>query len=121
MSKLFDELLRARGVGEGFLKPRYEDLPDPEKLVDVKKAAKRIKEAVKKNERVLIYGDYDVDGVTATTIMYDVLKMSGVKEILTMLPDRFKDGYGMSERVGFKCHLQRHPQSACNLQLWDQD
>ena len=46
----------------------------------------------------MVYGDYDVDGVTATTVMVDALKMAGASGIITMLPDRFVDGYGMSEK-----------------------
>ena len=45
-------------------------------------------------ETVLIYGDYDVDGVTASALMFDCLKMSGVERVEVMLPDRFIEGYG---------------------------
>lgn len=99
MSKLFQELVEKRGYSEAFLDPKYERCFSPYLLPDMKKATKRILEAVEKEEPVLIYGDYDVDGVTASTVMNDTLKLAGVKDIEIMLPDRFKDGYGMSKKV----------------------
>ena len=59
----------------------------------------RIRLAVDRGEKVLIYGDYDVDGVTASTLMFDALKLAGVEFVEVMLPDRFVDGYGMSAKV----------------------
>lgn len=99
MSRLFDELVRKRGFSEKFLNPKYEDLPSPWLLPDAKEAIKRIKKAIKNEEKIIIYGDYDADGVTASTVMREALRLAGVVEIETMLPDRFKDGYGMSEKV----------------------
>ena len=99
MNKIFEQLLKVRGLKKDFLEPKYEDLNDPLVLFDMKKALKRLKAAVKKNEKVLVYGDYDVDGVTATAIMLETLKLAGITEVETMLPDRFVDGYGMSDRL----------------------
>ncbi len=67
----------------------------------MEKAVVRIKTAIKNSEKILIYGDYDVDGVTASTVMEQTLKFAGVKpeNINIMLPDRFADGYGMSPRL----------------------
>ena len=67
-------------------------------------AATRIEQAIKENKRILIYGDYDVDGVTATAILCETLRMAGcdMNNVITMLPDRFLDGYGMSKRVVLK-------------------
>ena len=89
MSKLFEELVRKRGFSQNFLRPKYEDLADPFLLPDMRKAVERIRRAIDGEEKVIIYGDYDADGVTAST----------VTEIETMLPDRFKDGYGMSKKI----------------------
>lgn len=99
MSRLFDELVRKRGFSECFLKPEYERLPSPWLLPDMREAVGRIREAVEREERILIYGDYDVDGVTASTVMNEALRLAGARGVETMLPDRFKDGYGMSEKV----------------------
>ncbi len=101
MNKLFVRLLRSRGLTPSFLNPRYEDLIDPFALYDMDKAIARIKKAQAENEKILIYGDYDVDGVTASTVMEQSLKLAGIKSpnISIMLPDRFTDGYGMSPRL----------------------
>lgn len=97
MSKIFEEILAKRGVSEEFLRPKY-NLEHAKKLPDIYVAVARIKAAVNQGETVLVYGDYDVDGVTASTIMCEALKLAGVKRVEVMLPDRFIDGYGMSER-----------------------
>lgn len=99
MSGVFEQLLRVRHFDEAFLSPKYEDCLDPFLLSDMEEAVARIKLAVERGEKVLIYGDYDVDGVTASTVMYDTLRLAGVKEVEIMLPNRFIDGYGMSHRV----------------------
>ena len=101
MSKLFERLLEKRGLGSDFLHPKYEDLTDPYLLPDLGKAAERIIQAAQTGEKILIYGDYDVDGVTASTVMADTLTLAGIKpeNIDIMLPDRFADGYGMSSRL----------------------
>ena len=97
MSKIFEEILTKRGVTEEFFRPKY-SLERAKKLPDIEVAVARIKAAVNRGETVLVYGDYDVDGVTASTIMCEALKLAGVKRVEVMLPDRFIDGYGMSER-----------------------
>lgn len=100
-SALFLKLLEKRGLSEDFLNPCYEKLSDPFLLPDMRKAVSRIKQAISSQEKILIYGDYDVDGVTATTILHETLILAGANEknIEVMLPDRFSDGYGMSERA----------------------
>lgn len=99
MTKLFKKLLEKRGVSDAFLHPKYEECVDPFLMPDMKKAVERIKKAAKNKEKVLIYGDYDADGVTASVVMKDILEMAGVPPIKVMLPNRFKDGYGMSTKV----------------------
>jgi single-stranded-DNA-specific exonuclease len=94
-SRILKELLAKRHLDPSFLRPQY--LSDGE-LPDMDKAIERLDLALARGEKVMIYGDYDADGVTASTVMYDTLKMFGIKEIEIMLPDRFKDGYGMSQR-----------------------
>lgn len=99
MSKLFDRLLEVRGLDVSFLRPKYEECLDPNLLPDMALAVKRVQAAVQQGEKVLIYGDYDVDGVTASTVLYDALRLAGVKAIEIMLPNRFTDGYGMSQKA----------------------
>lgn len=99
MSGIFEQLLAARGVGRGFLTPKYEECLDSELLPGMGEAVERIRRAIAQGEKVLIYGDYDVDGVTASAVMWRTLRMAGVKEVEVMLPNRFTDGYGMSEKV----------------------
>ena len=101
MSKLFERLVKARSITPDFLSPKYEQLEDPFSLPDMKKAVDRLKIAIKTDEKILIYGDYDVDGVTASTTMEETLKLAGIKpeNIEIMLPDRFIDGYGMSPKL----------------------
>lgn len=99
MNKIFEQLVEKRGFNENFLHPKYEMLCDPFELPDMEKAIERIKEAVSRGEKVLIYGDYDVDGVTASTVMKDALTLAGVKDVQIMLPNRFTDGYGMNKKI----------------------
>ena len=93
---LLEEIMKKRGFSEDFLMPEYGGFGE---LPDVKVAAERIILAKERGEKVMIYGDYDADGVTASTVMNETLKMVGVEVAEIMLPDRFKDGYGMSERL----------------------
>lgn len=99
MSKLFERLIRARGVTSEFLRPKYDVLEEPYLLPDMELAVERICKAVERREKVLIYGDYDVDGITASVVMEETLRLIGVENIEIMLPDRFADGYGMSSKV----------------------
>lgn len=99
MSGIFDRLKKKRGVTEDFLKPRYENLSDPFILPDINKAVSRVKTAIERNEKVLIFGDYDADGVTASSVICEGLEMAGINVVGVLLPDRFTEGYGMSERV----------------------
>ena len=99
MNKLFAQLVEKRHLSDDFLHPKYENLTDPFTLPDMDKAVARIKQAKENHEKVLIYGDYDVDGVTASTVMEDALRLADITDIDIMLPDRFADGYGMSPRL----------------------
>ncbi|MCR5572879.1 MAG: single-stranded-DNA-specific exonuclease RecJ [Candidatus Saccharibacteria bacterium] len=96
MTDLFKQLLRQRGLDEDFLHPDYEKLFDPYKLKGVKPAVARIKSAQEAGEKIIIYGDYDADGVTASTLMRDALKYYGCNKIEIILPNRFLDGYGLN-------------------------
>ena len=101
MSKIFERLVEKRHLNDDFLHPKYENSINPFILYDMDKAIARIKEAIKNQEKILIYGDYDVDGVTASTVMEQTLTLAGLQpeNIEIMLPDRFADGYGMSPKL----------------------
>ena len=92
---LLEKIARGRGFSADFLKPVYGEF---ESLPGAREAAERIIAASCNGEKVLIYGDYDADGVTASTVMKEALSYLGI-DALVMLPDRFRDGYGMSERL----------------------
>lgn len=83
---------------EKFLNPSLNDLFDPYLLNDMEKAVERIKRAVKENEKVYIYGDYDVDGVTASSIVYRSLKKIH-KNIHIYIPERENEGYGLNNQA----------------------
>jgi len=79
-----------------FFRPDLSLLHDPFLMKDMQKAADRLASAIRKSEKVLVYGDYDVDGTTATSIMYTYLKDFGI-DVEYYIPHRFKEGYGISE------------------------
>lgn len=81
------------------LTPKYEELLDGFLLPDMEKCVERMVQATERKEKVLIYGDYDVDGVTASAILVEIFAMMGHTDVVVMLPDRFADGYGMSKKV----------------------
>lgn len=78
-----------------FFRPESESLHDPFLMKDMDKASVRLSEAIRNHEKVVIYGDYDVDGTTATSIMYLFLKGFGL-DVEYYIPHRFKEGYGIN-------------------------
>ena len=96
-------LLYERGIQtkedlEDFLEPKLEKLHDPYLLHDMDKAVERIRRAIEDYEQILIYGDYDADGMTSASIMKETLEQMGA-EVQVYLPNRFTDGYGPNESV----------------------
>ncbi len=93
-------ILTARGHGtpdsaHRFLNPTFDDLHDPAQLKDIDVAADRIFRAVTDGEKILIWGDYDVDGTTGTVLLRQALKIiGGVTEY--HIPNRFSEGYGVN-------------------------
>ena len=102
VEQIFEQILKNRGISkenrEAFLSPNYNNQHDPFLLPDMKKAVERLLIAHKKQEKITVYGDYDVDGVSASTVILTAFKKFGFKNVDYFLPDRFKDGYGMNER-----------------------
>ena len=80
---------------ERFFSPSLSDLHDPYLMPDMEKAVKRILEARDKKERVVIFGDYDVDGVSSTAILFRFLTEELDMEVSYRLPHRVHDGYGL--------------------------
>lgn len=83
---------------EIFLNPKRADFYDPFLMPDMKKAVDRIIEAIKKSEKVIIYGDYDVDGITSITVLKKFLLECGL-ETGYYIPNRLEEGYGLNEEA----------------------
>ena len=102
VEQIFEQILKNRGISkenrEAFLNPNYDNQHDPFLLPDMEKAVERLLIARKKQEKITVYGDYDVDGVSASTVILTAFEKFGFKNVDYFLPDRFKDGYGMNER-----------------------
>jgi single-stranded-DNA-specific exonuclease len=95
------ELLLQRGINtyekaEAFFRPKIEDLHDPFLMKDMDLAVARVMLAIEKQEKVLLYGDYDVDGTTAVTLLYQLLR-NHFEDLDYYIPDRYSEGYGVSE------------------------
>lgn len=98
-------LLVRRGItsieeAKHFFRPKLEDLHDPFLMKDMDKAVARLNRAVGRKEKIMIYGDYDVDGTTAVTLVYKYLRATGCSEhqLDYYIPDRYDEGYGISYR-----------------------
>ena len=78
-----------------FFRPSLNHLHDPFLMKDMQKAVERIQKAIESNENILVYGDYDVDGTTAVSLMSSYLK-SEYPNVATYIPDRYNEGYGIS-------------------------
>lgn len=79
-----------------FLAPKYEDLLPAAAFLNMAAAAERIGEALDKKEKVVVYGDYDVDGITATAMVAESLNKIGVQNFETYIPHREEEGYGLN-------------------------
>ena len=99
---LISKILVQRGINtfdkaKTFFRPKLEDLYDPFLMKDMDIAVDRIQNAILKKERILIYGDYDVDGVTSVALVYSYL-VKNYSNIIKYIPDRYKEGYGISRQ-----------------------
>ena len=99
ISDILARLIIARDIEydkiNNFLHGTLKDIKDPFLMKDMEKLVNRVKEALEKKERICIYGDYDVDGITSITIMYKFLKSLGA-DVIYYLPDRLIEGYGVN-------------------------
>ena len=99
--ELFETILASRGLSDdeqrdAFLSPVYDAKHDPFLLPDMDKAVERLVMARKKQQNITIYGDYDIDGLTATTVLLDALESFGFTHVDAFIPNRFIEGYGLT-------------------------
>ena len=95
-SLLVSRDIKSFKAAKTFFRPSLDHLHDPFLMKDMDKAVKRIFEAIKNDEKILIYGDYDVDGTTSVALVCKYLKSNSTNQISTYIPDRYDEGYGIS-------------------------
>jgi single-stranded-DNA-specific exonuclease len=98
---LIAQLLIHRGIRDvasarAFLEVRRDSLHDPETLPGVVEAAARLVRAVREERKIVVYGDYDVDGVCGTSLLWECLKLAGARELEYYIPHRVDEGYGLN-------------------------
>ena len=107
---LFERILTARclttrAARQAFLQPDYMAVKhDPFLLPDMKKAVARLKQAREQGEKIVIYGDYDIDGLSATALLLDAFGKFGFESVDAFIPNRFVEGYGMTMGAVDKVH-----------------
>jgi len=112
ISPLFAQCLVNRGFSEvdrisSFLQPRLKNLADPFLLPNMAAAIERLFQARERKEPLVIFGDYDVDGVTSTALLFEVLTQLGW-QVNFYLPHRMDEGYGLSQEAAENC-LKKYP------------
>lgn len=110
ISKLVAGIIANRNIGNSedirvFLNPTRQDFHDPFLFKSMEKAVNRIISAIEKNENVAIYGDYDVDGITSTTVLKKFLKERGL-DTKTYIPNRLDEGYGLNRDAIDEIHKE---------------
>ena len=116
LNKLLATILVNRNITEKeqirlFLNPTRNDFHDPFLITDMQKSVNRIVQAIEKQERVVIYGDYDVDGITSITVLKSFLKDMGL-EAKAYIPNRLDEGYGLNKEAIDKINDQ-----GCDLMI----
>src|ERR1044071_5416108 len=94
-SILFQRGIHDFDAAKKYFRPGLDDLHDPFLMKDMEKAVRRLKTALDKEEKILIYGDYDVDGTTAVALVYSYLRKF-YQNCEVYIPDRYAEGYGVS-------------------------
>jgi single-stranded-DNA-specific exonuclease len=94
--------IRSEEEASRFLDARLRGLSSPEDMADRALASERIARAIRAGERIVVFGDYDVDGTTSAVILSEVIAALG-GEVRTLIADRFKGGYGLSEEAVDRC------------------
>jgi single-stranded-DNA-specific exonuclease len=80
-----------------FINPSLHNLPDPFQMAGMEKAVARLALAFRRQEKVVVFGDYDMDGISATSILVDYLKRAGFAQVDYSIPSRLSDGYGLNQ------------------------
>ncbi len=94
---IFEQIRENRKINDSFIHSSMNDIPDPSLLKDIDIAAHRIIKAVQKKEKIIIYGHDDVDGITATYILYDFLEKLGSQNHFYYIPNRLIDDHGIQQ------------------------
>lgn len=94
---LLERGIRTQAEARRFFRPQLSDLHDPYLMNDMQTAVDRLNQALLKKERILVYGDYDVDGCTAVALVYKFLHQY-YTNVDTYIPDRYEEGYGISKK-----------------------
>ena len=101
-SNLALDILKKRGLGgdaaNEFISPSYDGLTDPFVIPGMKPAVDRIFKAIQGNEKIVIYGDYDIDGLSSCALMKNAFEMMG-HDVELYIPDRFEEGYGLNSKA----------------------
>ncbi|MCL4104803.1 UNVERIFIED_CONTAM: hypothetical protein GTU68_034242, partial [Idotea baltica] len=109
VTPLTAQVLIARGYTTAedarfYLNPKLSNLHEPNLLPGVPEACERVVQAMKAERRITIYGDYDVDGVTSTALLWHCLKLNGAKNVDYYIPCRMEEGYGLNEEAIRQLH-----------------
>ncbi|NVK27301.1 MAG: single-stranded-DNA-specific exonuclease RecJ [Flavobacteriia bacterium] len=131
---ILTSILWSRGVKDfeaarRFFRPSPDFMHDPFQMADMKKAAERVVQAIAEKERIMVYGDYDVDGTTAVALVSSYLD-EYTENVVTYIPDRYKEGYGLSEDgirfasdneisliIALDCGIKAHNQAKLAVEL----
>ena len=104
LNKLLATILSNRGIIEEeqirkFLNPKRSDFYDSYEMPDMKIAVDRIIKAIENKEKIIIYGDYDVDGITSVTVLKSFIEERGIKKVSEYIPNRLEEGYGLNKEA----------------------
>lgn len=98
--EIYEQILSSRNLSasnlDKFINPIYDEKHNPFLLPDMEKAIKRLLVAHRNKEKIFIYGDYDIDGLTASTLLLDAFESFGYRDVEVFIPNRFSEGYGLT-------------------------
>jgi single-stranded-DNA-specific exonuclease len=111
LSQRLSTILINRGIDTldkagNFLNPSLHNLPDPFLMSGMEKAVERLTLAFRRKEKIVVFGDYDMDGISATAILVDFLKRTGFAQVTYSIPSRLTEGYGLNQTAISKAHTE---------------